>query len=53
MRSYLILSGLCATVIFGALGTVALLVSGYGIPVVPFWVAGFLKLGAKLQDMQT
>lgn len=53
MRSYLILSGLCAVVIFGALGTVALLASGYGLPLVPFWVAGGLKLGAKLQDMQS
>lgn len=44
------LLGIVACVMFGAIGTVALLSTGWGIILIPFWIAGFGKLTMRLTD---
>jgi hypothetical protein len=52
VREFIALTGVIACIIFGAIGTVFLLVSGvwWTIPLCPVWAAGALTLASKLTD---
>lgn len=46
MENYLSLVRVSAAILFGALGTVFLLSTGWGLVIAPFWIAGMMKLGS-------
>jgi hypothetical protein len=48
MREFLRIAAIVACVVFGAIGGVALLVSGWTILLVPFWGAAIILLLKRL-----
>ena len=51
VRNFLCTSGIVACILFGAIGTVALLTSLWTILLAPLWMGLAITIGCKLQDI--